>query len=44
MDDDGDWAPLFAGQGVRLGRREQPAAEIVRDLVEDTRRVREGLR
>jgi nitronate monooxygenase len=44
MDDDGDWAPLFAGQGVRLGRREQPAAEIVRELVEDTRRVREGLR
>jgi nitronate monooxygenase len=41
--DDGDWAPLFAGQGVRLGRREQPAAEIVHELVEEARRVRERL-
>ena len=41
--DDGEWAPLFAGQGVRLGRREQPAAEIVRELVEEARRVREDL-
>jgi nitronate monooxygenase len=41
--DDGEWAPLFAGQGVRLGRREQPAGEIVRELVEEARRVRERL-
>jgi nitronate monooxygenase len=41
--DDGDWAPLFAGQGVRLGRREQPAGEIVRELVEEARRVRQRL-
>jgi nitronate monooxygenase len=40
---DGEWAPLFAGQGVRLGRREQPAGEIVRELVADARRVRERL-
>lgn len=29
---DGDWAPLYAGQGLRLARREQPAAEIVAEL------------
>ena len=40
---DGEWAPLFAGQGIRLGRREQPAAEIVRELVEEARAVRERL-
>lgn len=28
----GEWAPLFAGQGLRLARREQPAAEIVAEL------------
>jgi len=40
---DGEWAPLFAGQGVRLARREQPANEIVSDLVAEARRVRERL-
>jgi nitronate monooxygenase len=29
---DGEWAPLLAGQGLRLARREQPAAEIVAEL------------
>jgi nitronate monooxygenase len=37
---DGDWAPLFAGQGLRLARREQPAGEIVRELVADLERLR----
>jgi nitronate monooxygenase len=40
---DGEWAPLFAGQGVRVGRREQPAGEIMRALVEEARGVRERL-
>jgi nitronate monooxygenase len=40
---DGEWAPLFAGQGVRLARREQPAGEIVAELMAETRRVREQL-
>jgi nitronate monooxygenase len=31
--DTGDWAPLFAGQGLRLAQREQPAAEIVAELL-----------
>ncbi len=31
--------PLWAGQGVGLVRREQPAAEIVRDLVAEARGV-----
>jgi nitronate monooxygenase len=41
--DDGQWATLFAGQGVRLARREQPAADIVRELMAEVRKVREGL-
>ena len=41
--DDGEWATLFAGQGLRLARHEQPAGEIVRELVEDACRVRERL-
>ena len=40
---DGGWASLYAGQGVRLARREQPAGEIVRELVTEARRVRERL-
>jgi hypothetical protein len=40
---DGEWAPLFAGQGVRLARREQPAGEIVAELMAVVRRVREQL-
>jgi len=43
LERDGDWAPLFAGQGLRLARREQPAGEIVRELVAEVRRVRERL-
>jgi nitronate monooxygenase len=38
--DDGEWATLFAGQGLRLARREQPAAEIVRELVAEADAVR----
>jgi NAD(P)H-dependent flavin oxidoreductase YrpB (nitropropane dioxygenase family) len=30
---DGEWTPLLAGQGAGVIRREQPAAEIVRELV-----------
>jgi len=40
---DGGWAALFAGQGVRLARREQPAGEIVRELLAEARRVRARL-
>ena len=40
---DGDWATLFAGQGLRLARREQPAGEIVRELMAEARAVLEGL-
>ncbi len=40
---DGEWAPLFAGQGVRLARREQPASEIMRDLLAEARQVQERL-
>lgn len=40
---DGRWAPLYAGQGVRLARREQSAAEIVRELTAEVSRVRERL-
>jgi nitronate monooxygenase len=29
---DADWAPLLAGQGLRLARRVQPAGEIVAEL------------
>jgi len=36
---DGDWAPLLAGQGLRMARRVQPAAEIVAELVERLDRV-----
>ena len=40
---DGGWAALYAGQGVRLARREQPAGEIVRELMAEARGVRERL-
>jgi nitronate monooxygenase len=40
---DAEWTPLFAGQGVRLAHREQPAAEIVRDLVAEAAAVRDRL-
>jgi nitronate monooxygenase len=35
---DGEWAPLFAGQGLRLARRVQPAAEIVAELAAEIER------
>lgn len=38
--DDGEWAPLYAGQGLRLATREQPAAEIVRELAAELERAR----
>jgi nitronate monooxygenase len=43
LDDDGEWATLFAGQGLRLARHEQPAAEIVRELIDGARNVRHRL-
>jgi nitronate monooxygenase len=33
LETSGDWAPLIAGQGLRLARREQPAGEIVAELL-----------
>ena len=42
--DDGDWAPLYAGQGLRLAAREQPAAEIVRELAAELERARNHTR
>jgi nitronate monooxygenase len=41
--DDGEWATLFAGQGLRLARREQPAREIVRELTAELAAVRSRL-
>jgi nitronate monooxygenase len=41
--DDGEWAPLLAGQGLRLATAEQPAADIVRELARGARDVRERL-
>jgi nitronate monooxygenase len=40
---DAEWATLFAGQGLRLARREQPAAEIVRELMREADAVLEAL-
>ena len=41
--DDGEWAPLLAGQGLRLATAEQPAADIMRELARAGREVRERL-
>jgi len=41
--EDGEWAPLLAGQGLRLAAREQAAAEIMRELTATAREVRERL-
>jgi nitronate monooxygenase len=45
-DDDADWAPLLAGQGLRLARDEAPAGDIVaaiqRDVVRALGRLAEG--
>jgi len=43
LEGDGEWATLFAGQGLRLARREQPAGEIVRELLAEARSVSERL-
>jgi len=40
---DGEWAPLLAGQGAGQVRREQPAAEIVRELVAEAAAARARL-
>ena len=40
---DAEWSTIFAGQGLRLAKREQPAAEIVRELLEEVEQVRGGL-
>jgi nitronate monooxygenase len=39
LETDAEWAILFAGQGLRLATREQPAAEIVRELLEEMQEV-----
>jgi nitronate monooxygenase len=41
--EDGDWAPLLAGQGLRLAVREEAAADIMRELAATARVVRERL-
>ncbi|HKU62959.1 MAG TPA: nitronate monooxygenase [Gemmatimonadales bacterium] len=41
--EDGEWAPLLAGQGLRLADREQGAADIMRDLTATAREVRARL-
>lgn len=40
---DGEYAPMLAGQGLRLARRVQPAAEIMRELEADAARVTAAL-
>lgn len=39
---DGGWAPLYAGQGLRLARREEAAAAIVAELAAAVARGRPG--
>jgi nitronate monooxygenase len=41
--EDGEWAPLLAGQGLRLASAEQTAADIMRELAQVGREVRERL-
>jgi nitronate monooxygenase len=43
LGEDGEWAPLLAGQGLRLASTEQDAAEIMRELARVGREVRERL-
>jgi NAD(P)H-dependent flavin oxidoreductase YrpB (nitropropane dioxygenase family) len=42
--DDGDYSPLLVGQGLRMVKDGQGAAEIVRDLVEEAGGVLSRLR
>jgi nitronate monooxygenase len=41
--DDGDWAPLLAGQGLRLARGEAPAGAIVTALRDELLRALESI-
>jgi len=41
--EDGEWAPLLAGQGLRLAVREETAADIMRELTATARAVRARL-
>jgi nitronate monooxygenase len=41
--EDGEWAPLLAGQGLRLAIAEQAASDIMRELARVGREVRERL-
>jgi nitronate monooxygenase len=41
---DGSWATLFAGQGLRLATREQPAGAIVAELIAEAEAVLQRLR
>jgi nitronate monooxygenase len=41
--EDGEWAPLLAGQGLRLAKAEQAAADIMRELARVGREVRDRL-
>jgi nitronate monooxygenase len=41
--EDGEWAPLLAGQGLRLASAEQDAAAIMRELSRVGREVRDRL-
>ncbi len=41
--EDGEWAPLLAGQGLRLAIREEPAVDIMRELSDVAREVGERL-
>jgi nitronate monooxygenase len=41
--DDADWAPLLAGQGLRLARSEAPAGEIVAALRDELARALENV-
>jgi nitronate monooxygenase len=43
MGEDGEWAPLLAGQGLRLVTAEQAAGEIMLELARVGREVRERL-
>jgi hypothetical protein len=42
--DDGDYSPLLAGQGLRMLKNGQGAAEIVQELVEEAGGVLSRLR
>ena len=43
LETDADWATLYAGQGLRLAKHEQPAADIVRELLQEAEAVLKSL-